>query len=202
MIEEKKSVTPVDRHLVVALKDGGEIAFRELFFKYGKKLYYFSRKQSLSHELAEGVVQECFAKLWEVRATLDPDLSFQSYIFTIAKNLIYNKSRKHLNRLLFEKHLLAENNNLTENTEDTILTNDYKRVVSDIITELSPRVQKIFRMNRFEGRSNQEIADQLGISKSTVENQIHMALKHIKKELVLRTDLDLCVLLAIMLTYY
>jgi RNA polymerase sigma-70 factor (ECF subfamily) len=45
------------------------------------------------------------------------------------------------------------------------------------------RCKEIFRMSRFEGRSNQEIADKLGISKRTVETQISNALKILREEL-------------------
>ncbi|MBC6426304.1 MAG: RNA polymerase sigma-70 factor [Ekhidna sp.] len=199
---ELQTLSAEDSKLVRKIKVNNEQAYKELFFKYGKKLYYFSRKQNLSHEDAEGVVQDVFTKLWEVWKTLNEELSINSYIFTIAKNLIYNKSRKNVNKLLFEKYLLTNGHSSSSNTEDEVIFRDYKNIIEEVIAELSPRAQEIFKMNRFEGRTNQEIADQLNISKGTVENQVHFAMKYIKKQLIERTNLDLTILLAIVLSYY
>lgn len=147
---------------VCDLKAGSEAAFKELFFKYGKKLYYFSVRQAFTHEQAQNVVQESFAKLWEVRQTLDPQRSVQAYIFTIARHHIYNGSRKNINRKLFEKHLLTTADGWETTTEDTVVFNDYQHIVEEILSELSPRVQQVFRMNRFDGIPNGEIATRLG----------------------------------------
>jgi len=107
-----------------------------------------------------------------------------------------------VNKLLFEKYLLTNGHSSSSNTEDEVIFRDYKNIIEEVIAELSPRAQEIFKMNRFEGRTNQEIADQLNISKGTVENQVHFAMKYIKKQLIERTNLDLTILLAIVLSYY
>ncbi len=190
-----------DAQIVMRIKKGNEVAFRELFMKYGKKLYYFSRKKNLSNEDAEGVVQDVFAKIWEVRKTLDTALSINSYMITIAKNLIYNKSRKQVNQRLFEEYLVHSSKQKSSNTENQIFFKDLENIVFQLIAELSPRAQLIFKMNRLEGMTNKEISAELNISKKTVENQMHTALKYIRMQLTERTDLTLISMLTILLKY-
>ncbi|MEO9804990.1 MAG: RNA polymerase sigma-70 factor [Reichenbachiella sp.] len=191
-----------DRDLVLRVKGGQESAFKELFVKYGKKLYYFSRKKNLSHEDAEGVVQDVFAKIWEIKEGLDETLSINSYIITIAKNLIYNRSRKQLNQRLFEEYLVySQRSKSHHETEDQVFFKELEGIVFEIIKKLSPRAQLIFKMNRLDGMTNSEIAEELHISKKTVENQMHTALKYLRETLVKRADINLVSLLAILVKY-
>jgi RNA polymerase sigma-70 factor (ECF subfamily) len=52
------------------------------------------------------------------------------------------------------------------------------------ITEILPeQCRETFKLSRFEGLKNQEIADKLNISVRTVETQIYRALKILKENL-------------------
>jgi RNA polymerase sigma-70 factor (ECF subfamily) len=52
-----------------------------------------------------------------------------------------------------------------------------------VLESLSPKCRKVFEMSRLEGRKNQEIADELGLSKRTVETHITLALKVLRRKL-------------------
>lgn len=54
--------------------------------------------------------------------------------------------------------------------------------------------QRIYRMNREQGLSNEEIADRLGISKRSVENQVSLALKEIREAIAAYLIFWLCML--------
>ena len=64
-----------------------------------------------------------------------------------------------------------------------ILSNDLEEVVYKIVEELPLRQQVIFRLSRLEGLCHAEIAERLGISVRSVENQIYRALKYIREKL-------------------
>ena len=60
---------------------------------YGPRLYGFCKRFGIAPEDAREVIQETFIRVWEHRHEIRPDTSFSSYLFTIARNLIYNSLR-------------------------------------------------------------------------------------------------------------
>jgi len=146
-------------------------------------LYNFSVKYLKSAEEAEEVVQEVFLYIWEKKDGLKPDQSFNAYIFTIACNIIrkyfIKKSRE--NAFKDEQlYIFLEQ----ENSMDQQI--DYKFLlekVESIINSLPKRRKEIFIKRKYEGLAIKQIADELGISPNTVENQLAAAQKKIQNEL-------------------
>jgi len=83
-----------DQQLVQLLQKGNVAAFDSLFEVYSQRLFGFAFKYFKNETDAEELVQEVFVKVWENRQTLKSELSFRSYLFTIALNQI----RKHFNK--------------------------------------------------------------------------------------------------------
>lgn len=173
----------IDYLAVKSLKNGDERAFDELFNKYSPRLYNFSVKYLKSAEEAEEVVQEVFLYIWDKRDGLKPANSFNAYIFTIAYNIIkkyfIKKSRDNAFKDELIYSLLHQENNL-----DKII--DYKfllKKVELIIDALPPRRKEIYLKRKYSGLSVKQIADDLGISPNTVENQLASAQKQIQNEL-------------------
>lgn len=63
-----------------------------------------------------------------------------------------------------------------------------------VVSEMPEQRQRIYRMNREQGLSNEEIADRLGISKRSVENQVSLALKEIREAIAAYLIFWLCML--------
>jgi RNA polymerase sigma-70 factor (ECF subfamily) len=165
------------------LRDGNIKAFDDLFNKYSPKLYNFSLKYLKSSEEAEEIVQEVFYYIWEKREGLKPDQSFNSYIFTIAYNII----RKYFNKKAKENaykdeavySLLKEENSL-----DRII--DYKSLlgkVESVIDRMPEKRREVFIKRKYEELPVKQIAKDLGISPNTVENHLASAQKYILEEM-------------------
>ena len=77
-----------DAALVKSLSRGNILAFNTLFKGYSSRLYHFAFGYLKSDVESEEVVQEVFTKVWGKRYTLKEELSFRSYLFTIAFNII------------------------------------------------------------------------------------------------------------------
>lgn len=171
----------IDRSLVLRLKSGDNDAFEKLFQKYHKKIFFFALRYNNSKEDAEGVVQDVFIKIWNERKTLKEDLSFNSYVFTITKNHLFNINRKKLNEKAYKEYFIHHFTKADNKPEQDIIYLDLKSKLDAVIDGLPTQRKKIFIMSRRQGLSNKEIAEELDLSVRTVEVHISLALKTIKK---------------------
>ncbi|MDD2303332.1 MAG: RNA polymerase sigma-70 factor [Prolixibacteraceae bacterium] len=172
-----------DQTLVQLLQKGNVEAFDLLFEGYSSRLFGFALKYFKNEADAEELVQEVFVKVWENRQMLKSELSFKSYLFTIALNQI----RKHFNKKVTSLRYLeslkqesepSENPSLQENDFETVL-----QQINFIIEQMPPRRRDIFTKSKLEGKSSKEIAAELNISPGTVDNQISEALRFIRTRL-------------------
>jgi RNA polymerase sigma-70 factor (ECF subfamily) len=172
-----------DKQLVQSLQKGNVAAFDLLFEGYSSKLYGFALKYFKNETEAEELVQEVFIKVWENRETLKSELSFKSYLFTIALNQI----RKYFNKKAVSLRYLESLQNDLEITENQVIQdNDYESVLNQInliIELIPPRRREIFMKSKLEGKSSKEVAAELNISAGTVDNQVSEALRFIRSQL-------------------
>jgi len=162
-----------EQALIIQLREGSETAFAELYNAYSEVLFSFLLKLGVQGEDCKDVIQQTFVKLWERREGLKEELSLQSYLITIAKNDIYNTIKK---RLVEKKHQAIPQ----EADEKALQVSEVRDLLQNILRELPHKRREVFTMSRIEGYSNQEIADMLNISKSTVENHINHSTKQLK----------------------
>ncbi|HOS73382.1 MAG TPA: sigma-70 family RNA polymerase sigma factor, partial [Bacteroidales bacterium] len=83
-----------DSELIKKLQKGDVEAFDLIYEKYAGKLYLFGLKYLRTSADAEELVQSVFLKIWENHKQLNKELSFKSYLFTIAYNDICKLFRK------------------------------------------------------------------------------------------------------------
>ncbi len=169
--------------ILTKLKSGDERFYKSLFQTYYTPLTYFANKYVKNIEVAKELVQELFVKLFEKRYALAIDTSFKSYLY----KSIYNSCINYLNQIsIRENHhhkIKDQKNDLIEFSEDEIYRIELEQRIYNEIEKLPAQCKRIFKMNRFEGLSNGDIAEQLNLSKRTVETQISKALKILRKKL-------------------
>jgi RNA polymerase sigma-70 factor (family 1) len=167
-----------ESQLVRNLAKGNLLAFNTLYYKYSNRLYCFALGYLKSEAEAEELVQEVFKTIWEKRADLKEDLSFKSFLFTIAFNII----RKHfrIRTYLAEYFKTVINDDRDLETIQKIAYNSLYSYITDLVDQLPERRKEIFIKSRFDGLSIKEISEILHISHKTVENQLTDALKFIR----------------------
>ncbi|MBE3087264.1 MAG: RNA polymerase sigma-70 factor [Bacteroidetes bacterium] len=167
--------------LVRNLSKGNLLAFNTLYKEYSGRLYRFAFGYLKSEAEAEELVQEVFTIIWEKRADLKEELSFKSFLFTIAFNII----RKHFRTkaYLSEYFKTGISDDLDMQTSQKITYDSLYQYITELVNQLPQRRKEIFMKSRFEGHSIKEIADELKISHKTVENQLTDALKFIRTNL-------------------
>lgn len=179
-----------DRQIVEQLKDGSKDAFRSIYDRYGIKIYRFALSYLKSEHDAEELVQEVFLKLWDKREKLNSLLNIQAFIYKIAVNSIYDFIR----RKNVEQAFLSFAEGKTELTDETwqeIIFNDMLAQINSLMEKMPEQRRKIFKMSKENGLSNDEIAETLGLSKRTVENQIYRATAFLKENLKLDSSFSL-----------
>jgi len=155
--------------------------FDELYEKYYQPLLFFAVKCLGTTEGAADVVQDCFIKLWQLRQGLNQIVSIRNYLFTMVRNrctdLLHNKSRSSKLEQDWQHH-----------QESTVATAELVAIDRDILPEilstmkkLPPRMQEVFRLYYFEGKSYAEIGAVLNTKPGTVRNQRNKALQAIQK---------------------
>lgn len=178
MTDHKKHT---DYELIRQLKKGQITAFNELFYAYSSRLYHFAFGYLKSKEEAEELVQEIFSKIWEKRAQLDEELSFKSYLFTITFNAIrkHFRSQAYLNRYFNYINSNPHENAASEDVDYASL----KMLVDKLVDSMPEKRKVVFIKSRYEGKNAKEIAEEMAISKSTVENHLNQALKFLRLHL-------------------
>lgn len=150
-----------ERSLVLRLIDGNEDAFCELYAAYKNRLIYFAMRFLKSREYAEDVFQDAFTIIWQGRRFINPDASFSSYLYTIVRNRILNQLRDLVNQDKLKEQILQQAVDYSNDTQNEILANDLKQLISCAMQQLTPRQRKIFEMSREQQMSHKEIADVL-----------------------------------------
>lgn len=169
--------------MVIQLKEGSQLAFKQLFDRYTPRIYRFAISYLKSDVDAEELVQDVFLKLWEKRETLDEYQNIRAYIFKIAINGIYNLSKKKNYKQIYQEFV---KNNFTKGDEFTWNEVVYNELVDSLnlhIDKMPTQRRDIFLLSRKDGLSNQEIANNLSISLRTVENQIYRAVSYLREKL-------------------
>lgn len=167
--------------VITRLKNGEVAAFDVLFLKYSNRLFWFVYKYLQSKEEAEEIVQDVFLKIWDQREGLDSSRSFNSYIFTIAKNHIFNELRKKVSEKKYLDFQINTNSRTHSPVERELSFREITKISNDAINQLPPRRKMVYQLSRDKGMSYQEIANHLGISVKTVENHMSLALKFLKE---------------------
>ena len=183
-----KFSTMPDKELVILLKDGSQQAVGELYARYKEGLLYYCKKYLNNHAGAEDVVQDIFLQIWETRDSLNAELSFSGYIYTLAHHRILNMFRQFDVHSRFAKHILASENDTTNETEDLIMENDYVTLLNDLIEKLPPMQKEVFRLSNIEGLTYKEISELLQISHENVRKHASLATKKIKNQFLQHKD--------------
>ena len=161
---------------------GDQTAFATLYRHYRTPALKFCQYLVKDQEEAENMVHDVFIKIWERRAFINPDLNFGAYLFTCLRNLSFDylkqveKSQLLKQRYMEQMQMAHEDNPDDEEARFIIL--------QQAINSLSKKRKLILLLNIDGGKSYQEIAELLRISKNTVKNQL------VRAKQLLRAKID------------
>jgi RNA polymerase sigma-70 factor, ECF subfamily len=166
------------RELLIRLKNADNHAFRELFEFYGKKVYQFVYSHIKDKLESEDITQNVFVRIWEKKDQIDPQRPFEGFIFTVAHRLLIDHFRGNAKRFSidtvhdYSDELIPS----SMHTDDLVNQHQLESLYHQALMALPPKRKEIFLLSRHDGLSNRQIAEKMGISVKTVENQMTAAL--------------------------
>ncbi len=171
----------INKDIIANIKNGDDAAFKKVYDVYGRKIYNVARKFNLNHEDAEEIIQETFLKIWNNKEKIKLSLSFNAYIYTIAKSILLNHIRKNATILTYKHYIKPVE--AANSTEEEVLFAELERNFNQFLNALPPQRKMIFIMSKFQDLSNDDIASKLNLSKRTVENQLYRALNSLRADM-------------------
>jgi RNA polymerase sigma-70 factor (ECF subfamily) len=181
--------------LIRRLQKRDEAAFETVFKTHYKGLHAYACSLLENSAVAEEVVQNIFYKLWERGETLSISGNIAAYLYSAVNNESLNQI-KHLKvRAQHELFVKRQTREKTDTAAKHIQVKELEGKLRSALNDLPEQCRTIFQLSRFEELRYREIADTLGISIKTVENQMGKALKIMRIKLA-----DFLILIWIVLT--
>lgn len=183
----------INPELLIRLKNGDIIAFDELYKLYSHKLFSFVLRILKDEADSDDIVQEVFLKIWEYREKLGDYKLMNSFIFTIAYNNSISLIRKRISSTKYIDYLRTLS---VKQTQGNLITEieliELNNQVENLIFNLPARQKQVFLLHREKGLTYPEIAEELEISKNTVENHMVKALKYLRRNLNILGSILFC----------
>jgi len=170
--------------LVNSAKSGDIAAFSELYGLYGKKILNYIFRLTGSREEAEDLMQDTFVLAFKNLDSLKENVKFQSWLFRIAQNNVFQKYRGKTPQLeSIDVHDssgeltsgITELATPTKGPEDKLLSAELEKIVQRAINELPEKYRQVFVLSAVQRLSYQEIAEIVGRSLASVKSDIHRA---------------------------
>jgi len=169
-----------DLYLLQRLKEDDINALEVIFNKYYTNLCRYLTLIFKNQIIVEHIVQDLFLYLWENRKKIEINTSLNSYLYTAARYKALNRIRD--NKKFTDKIIELESiNDYNTKPDEFLEIQELQKIIDNAISTLPPRCQQIFKLSKEENLTYEEIAQLMGISIKTVENQMNIALKKLRK---------------------
>lgn len=181
----KKEINIIER-----LRQGDEATYIIVFRDYYVPLCNYAKRYLGRKDLAEDIVSETFFNIWKRRISLDIKVSLKSYLFqAVCKNSL-NYLRKQKKIVLLDDHLsqyVKDFEIFTGSSDDSpsnlLFIKDLEEKIREGVEQLPPQQKTTFKLKRYEGKKNREIAKIMGLSVKTVEMHLAKAMLSLRNYL-------------------
>jgi RNA polymerase sigma-70 factor (ECF subfamily) len=183
---------PPDPELMrrVAGRDGDALAM--LYDRYAPRVYGLCLRILSESQLAEDILQEVFARIWERASLFEPSRgSVAAWVMGIARNSCIDQLRRLQARpvaaeppggpdaLPFEESLASEGTDVPGLAAE----HERARLVRRALAELTADQQRVIELSYFKGYTRREIARQLNWPEGTVHTRARLALQKLRQRL-------------------
>lgn len=158
-------------------------SFDRLYEKYWEYVFDLAFVRTKDLKLAEDITQGLFLRLWEKRESLTLT-HIPNYLFIAVRNGVLNWIKAEQRKYPLTDTLAALKEAGTE-TDHTLLYQELLSLHEQLVDRFTPAQQEIYQLRFNEDLTTKEIASRLGISRKTVQNQLHLCVTKLRKALAL-----------------
>ncbi|WP_365981512.1 RNA polymerase sigma-70 factor [Spirosoma sp.] len=174
---------PTEQDVITAIRAGSERDFEAVFRQYYASLCRYARQLLPDPDEAEEEVQAMFLAIWEKRQGLLISVSLKSYLYRSVHNRCLNRLKHASVRDEHRDYIQHIGEETAESPAQRVIGEELAHQIQRAIQKLPEQCRLVFTLSRYEELRYGEIAEQLGISIKTVENQIGKALRILRAEL-------------------
>jgi RNA polymerase sigma-70 factor (family 1) len=180
-MENDRPLTAYSKELLDKIAVGDEIAFRQVYCAFYKRLFQFALAIVKTREAAEEIVEDVFVRIWQQRASIPSIQNLRVYLYTATKNASLNYLSKKARESITEPfdHIHIELDASGISPEEILITAEMYRKLQEAVEALPPRCKMIFKLVREDGLRYKEIAGILNISVNTIDVHMAIAVKRI-----------------------
>jgi RNA polymerase sigma-70 factor (ECF subfamily) len=171
-----------DAQFLKLLSDEPEKGMELIFKQYYQDVFLAVVRVVSQAEVAEDITQEVMFDFWKNHRRISVNISLRAYLRRAGVNKALNYIRDNKHKWNTEDELETEPS-ITLNARELMEHSELEQLVDAAIDSLPEKCRLVFVLSRFEELTYNEIADQLGISPKTVENQISKALRILRNAL-------------------
>lgn len=160
-----------------------DLSFEQLFKLHYKALHAYANVILRDQDTAEEIVQGMFLKFWEKRELLNVQTSLKAYLYKCVYHDSLNYLKHQKIKTKYQDFAAYTMNGQHEPASSKVELTELELKLQEALNQLPEHCRTIFQMSRFEELKYREIAEQLGLSIKTVENQMGKALKILRLKL-------------------
>lgn len=168
------------------IRNGNEEALFSLMTLYYNDLYKYGLRFTAESSLTKDILQQFFLHIWENRKKLQAVGNIKGYVVVAFKRFLIQELRKISRQVALDVQSTDE---LEYPYEDYIIIFQQEKLLRKILFQaikiLSPRQKELLRLRYYEQLSYDEIAKKTSLSKRTIYNKIHEALKKLRSHVLL-----------------
>lgn len=166
-------------HTIISIKLN-EQGFHDIFNKYYVALCSFANQYTEDQDASADIVQDSFAKLWQIREDFFYLHQVKAFLYTSVRNKALNEIEH--SKVVYEYAQKVIEKKQDSFFHDAIVEEETYRIVLEAIEKLPDQMRAIMQL-ALEGRKNAEIAEQLNVSAETVHTLKKIAYKKLREYL-------------------
>lgn len=153
-------------------------SFDDIFRLYYEPLFHFAHRFLIDEEDCHDVVESAFETVWAHYDTLEFD-NIRHYLYTVVRSRSIDFLRREAKQSRYAEYVRLVSDD-TVSPDDAEDINEKLAIARHLLAEMGPPTSDILRACYVDGKKYREVAEDMGISVSTVKKHIVKALRHIR----------------------